>query len=241
MPNLLDTYSLYARLAPVLLALFPIFLTVAVWAPQAYQLAVGLVALMVTCGLTLAIAHYARRRGRLLQNKLVDEWGGMPTTLWLRRSDENLDPLTKRRYHDFLENNIPSWSAPTEEEESADQAMADQRYDSAVKWLLEYARDTKAFPLVFSENKSYGFRRNALAMKWLGVWAALAAAIYAVYRFYSMSIDQIEADHLLQLLASGLVVLLFFFWCFVVDKSWVRDAADAYAKQLLASCDTGRG
>ena len=157
----LDKYGFQARLRPALLSLFPVFITIAVWAPTLYKTAASLVGLAVACGLTVAFAHFARRRGRAVEQRLVEEWGGLPTTLWLRHGDHHLESGTKQRYYEFLEDNIPGWKSPTRQEEAEDQKHADSRYSSAVRWLLEYTRDTKQFHLVFTENISYGFRRNA--------------------------------------------------------------------------------
>ena len=89
--DIFDKYGRQARLFPALLTLFPVFITVAVWVPALYQLGAGLVAIATACGLLTALAHFSRTRGRIVEKKLVREWGGLPTTIWLRRSDENLE------------------------------------------------------------------------------------------------------------------------------------------------------
>ena len=79
--ELFDTYSLQARLQPALLALFPLFVTVAVWVPALYDLSVGLVGLTTACGAVAFLAHLSRGVGRKLETHLFDFWGGKPTTL----------------------------------------------------------------------------------------------------------------------------------------------------------------
>ncbi len=233
----LDKYGFQARLRPALLSLFPVFITVAVWAPALYQMAASLVGLAVACGLTVAFAHVARMRGRSVQGRLVKEWGGLPTTLWLRHADHHLEAETRQRYHQFLEQNVPGWTAPTPEEEAADQDKADSRYGSAVRWLLEYTRDTKQFPLVFAENISYGFRRNALGLKPVAIILSLISVGFAAEQLYGVPLSTLIADQFAKLAVGIVSFLILLWWMFGVSKSWVKDAADAYAKALLAACD----
>src|SRR5690348_16376746 len=100
--EIFDTYSLQARLQPALLTLAPIFFSVAVWYPKQYDVAVGLVGVAVSCGLTAFLAHVARRLGKRVEPHLYREWGGKPTTVWLRHRDQHLDDFTKSRYRAFL-------------------------------------------------------------------------------------------------------------------------------------------
>lgn len=235
--DIFDKYSLEAQLRPALLALLPLFLTIAVFGPVVYTFATGLVGLVVACGLTTAFSHLARNRGRLIQKKLLKEWGGLPTALWLRHSDDNLDKHTKHRYFQFLEKNISEWHAPTQQEESADPIEADKRYGSATKWLLEQTRDKKKFDLVFKENVSYGFRRNCLGMKPAAIALTLVAISIGLISLHTKSLSFLLQERIPQIvvIASDFVILIW--WAFGMTKTWVRDAADAYARALLATCE----
>lgn len=233
-----EKYSYQARLRPALLTLFPVFMTIAVSLPAVYELARGLLSLAIACGVTVVFAHLVREYGRRIQEQLIEEWGNLLTTLYLRHADENLDVETKKRYHNFLQNNVPDWKTPTPGEELADQSNADSQYASAVRWLLEYTRDTKKFPLIFTENISYGFRRNTLGLKPIGILLSLASIAYSAWRLYGMNLELIFANHSALLAVGFISFVLFLWWCCIVTKAWVRDAADAYAKALLAACDS---
>lgn len=235
--DIFDTYSLRARLQPALLALFPALLTLAAWHPALYQTALALGGLVTACGVTLFLAHVARKLGRSAERKLFAAWAGKPTTIWLRHRDGNLDPHTKERYHAFLSGKVPGWRAPTADEESVDANAADLRYETCVKWLLEHTRDQKAFPLVFRENVSYGFRRNAFGLRPIGISMSVLCALasgYLTYRGWGPDGASISG---LGLGALALSVVAVVTWTFVVTRSWVRDAADAYARALLSACD----
>jgi hypothetical protein len=173
----------------------------------------------VSCGLLYLLAAIARSLGKNVERRLLQQWGGWPTTLWLRHSDSNLPRQTKERYH--------------------------------ATFLKEQCRG-KDYPLVEKENADYGFRRNLLGLKPLGLVLAstglMASAIWigtAVgLRLEDLSSRQWQAIAeqlrespaplmgVLLLNASGLV-----FWICVVRDTWVRQAGDQYARALLANCD----
>jgi hypothetical protein len=164
--NLLDRYARKARLYPALLTLFPVFVTVMTLFPMLYEsIGVAISSLAIGCGVLMLLASNVRYLGRKKEQQLYEVWGGKPTTVWLRHSDRNLDALTKQRYHAFLSKNIPDLKLPTSNEETTNPLGADDYYESAVKWLLEYTRDKRKYPLVFEENINYGFHRNMLALK----------------------------------------------------------------------------
>ena len=124
------------------------------------------------------------------------------------------------------------------EEERADPDDADARYETAVRWLLEYTRDRKGFPLVFKENGSYGFRRNLYGLMPIGLTVALVCAVanlIAVYQSTAGGNGAFSAAGATALIVTVVAVVV---WLFVVKPAWVRDAGDAYAKALLAACET---
>jgi hypothetical protein len=130
-----------------------------------------------------------RARGRAAEQHLYRKWGGKPTTILFRHSDDVIDANTKHRYAKFLSENIKGWTRPTSGEEARNLTAADQRYDSATRWLLEYTRDKKTYALVFNENIAYGFRRNTYGLKPHGVivaglsFLANVAALYVTASF----------------------------------------------------------
>jgi len=183
------------------------------------------------------LSHVVRSKGRILERRLFAEWGGTPTTAWLRHRDTRLDPVTKGRYHGVLEAKIGSLHFPSEIDEQRDPAGADHLYASAVKWLLEFARDIKAYRMVFEENMSYGFRRNTLAGKPLALTALVIVGVATIIKGYVVwktTQDGIGDD---LLTAWVLWIAALTTWITLVTKAWVKDAADAYARALLSTCD----
>ena len=223
-----DRYSIQARIAPALISLFPLFLWAAISFPKLYSIATGLFSLPLACGLLTLAAHYARSRGKALEARLNQLWGGRPTTLFLLNQNGELDEQTHQRYLQHFKENIPGWSLG---------ANPVQSYESAVRWLLEQTRDTSRFNLVFKENISYGVRRNCLGMKPFGLVIATACSIIWAVQIYDMipAWDDVQPS---QWAGLGLTAFLLCFWLIIVGESWVREAGDAYAKALLGSVDT---
>lgn len=233
-----DTYSLRARLRPALLTLFPVLVTVATLFPITYKTTGAVIgSLAATCGVLVLFAQAARYLGRKKELALYERWGGMPTTVWLRHRDTNLDAMTKKRYYDFLVKKVPKLKLPTIKEEEKNPTDADDRYRSATKWLLEYTRDKKKFPLVFEENVNYGFQRNTLALKPIAlviVGLSIGGTMLDIYLRSGFDFSRIAQGSFISLGTSLLALIV---WLTVVSSNWVKDAANAYTRALLASCD----
>jgi len=237
LPKLFDEYSLNARVKPALLALLPIVVMVYVFTPSLYSIISALFSVVVACGFITALAHYSRYQGAKTEKRLYKSWGGKPTTIILRHTDDLLDNYTKLRYHKYLSKSINDWSAPTIEDEMVNITAADKYYDSAVKWLLEKTRNTKIYDLLFKENISYGFRRNSRGIKWLGVSLAsfsIAMVISIILmepKYFDIQIVGLEVGALI------FSIIMLLWWLFIVTDVWVRDAAERYAIRLLAVCE----
>lgn len=223
-----DIYSLQARLAPALLSLFPAILLIALVFPKLYETAAGLVSLGLICGVLTLASHFARTRGKMVEQRLNAKWGGKPTTQFLLDENGELDNQTRNRYLAHFSKNIPDWNLGEDPRLGA---------DSAVRWLLEKTRDTSKFSLIFKENISYGFRRNCLGMKPIGSLISTICAFYWATQIYShfSGLSEINPTHLIGLSVSALVLL---WWVFIVSDEWVKEAANTYAKALLGSIDT---
>lgn len=237
--DILDTYSRRARLLPALITIFPIPVLAFCLFPQLYKsVLVALAGLAASFGMTFLMALIARSTGRAAEKRLFTAWGAAPTTQWLRHRDSNLDGITKARYHAFLAAHVPQLGPmPSDAEELANPNAADDKYRAGTKWLIEHTRDRKKFPLVFDELVNYGFQRNMLGLKPIGIVISVAA-IFTVFALASSKGIEMggnpPAEYWITVGVSG---LLFVIWVFVVTSDWVRDAADSYARALLASCD----
>lgn len=230
----LDKYSLKARLYPAFIVLLPAFV-VSLYYITDFEKYYHYATALVSVGLfTYLLAQLGRDKGKIKESKLFEFWGGKPTTLILRHSDNTIDKVTKRRYHKLLNDKIEGINIPTPDEEQNDNKFADQVYESCTKFLISKTRDTKKFPLIFKENISYGFRRNLWGMK---SWALVIISILIIIHFYFITNGfktkiTLQNKDIFLFIFFGLVLL---FWFFIVTKNWIKLTAYAYAERLIES------
>jgi hypothetical protein len=225
--ELFDEYSLRARVYPSLLTTLPVLATTFLLWPNP-----GLKALwpvVVSVGGVFFLANWVRSRGKVLENRLVARWKGMPTTHLLRyREDHN--PATFSRRRRGLER-IYGESLPDAGSEGTDPTATDAIYVAATRALIARVRDDpKKYPRVHEENVQYGFRRNLLAMKPIGLsLVALVLAIdvaVTIGHFYGIDVAALVID-----------ILVGIGWLFVVTETWVRQAGHSYAERLFETLE----
>ena len=231
-----DTYTLQARLTPVLIAVFPIAIALTTWLPGQSATWNFLGTVILSFGLTALLAQVGRDRGKRKEPELFASWGGVPTTRMLSYQRTSLGRLTLNRYHDKLKALLPQLAIPGPQEETLNPSEANRVYDSCVRYLREKTRDQAKFPLVFAENVNYGFRRNLWAMKPIGLPASvLGVIVCALFAMRNWSVK--SAPMFLSVAGFAINVVLLLLWIFLFKPNWVRLAAEAYAESLLGSLD----
>lgn len=242
--RLLDPYDRQARLYPALLAISPVVLVAGcLYGAHSSPLTTG-AAILASFGFLFWMANLARDRGKTLEPSLFAEWGGKPSIQLLQHSDSRIDPVTKQRYHAALSTRM-GIAFPTPEREASEKLEASTVYESATRWLLEHTRDARSHALLFKENIAYGFRRNMLGLKPLGLSIGSGAVLWAAIASEAVSISasslQFASPMALpanQVVAVAGSVLLTLMWLVGVTKERVRIAAFAYAERLLAACES---
>jgi hypothetical protein len=232
----LSPYSLRARLRPVLFVALPIGLGVAAWFPSEVQGWGWLAGVATACGLTYFFAETAADAGRSKQQRLWNVWGGSPTTIHLRHRTSPLNPHTLARYHEKLRTLCPHLRIPTPEEEQADPEGADAVYESCVDFLREATRNSSAFPMVFSDNVNYGYRRNLWAIKPVGVATSILGIVTCGARIIQQWRTGGAAYTVAAACGVACLVLLGVF-LFLVTERWVKRAGYSYALRILAALE----
>jgi hypothetical protein len=127
---------------------------------------------------------------------------------------------------------------PSEQDEKADPDKADDIYIGATKRLRELTRDNKK--LLLKENIAYGFHRNMVAMKAVGILSCLCGLGYGglIAGVIRLKPPYFEPIHLADPgLAAGLTILisgaLLMAWLFYFDKDAVRRMGFVYAERLF--------
>ena len=158
-----------------------------------------------------------------------------------------LSPDLRRQVEEWLD-----CSLPTEQQEEADPAWADTKYEQAVTSLRAATRDRAKFPLVFAENVNYGFRRNLWGLKPIGAPVAVGLALVS-WTLFALTIwgrpwpeprwDVLvnpDSTAVIRIAVAIANTAFAAFWIFWVKPSWIKVVADAYAKQLMESVQTLR-
>lgn len=244
--NVFDYYVINARIKVALFISFPAIITIIVWLPQALNWGATIVTLLVTFGCFSFFSNMISNLGNDLQIKLYKLWGGEPSTIILRHCDKTIDPYTKERLHNWLESHIDGLQLPCDKEENEDPEDADSRYASAIYFLREYTRDRKKYPLIYHDLVSYGFSRNLLAVKPLGVFIAISVLLANLFIFkiefhmietFLTSIKSHEFIALKFLLSSSVTVLFLIIYLLQINQKHVQKRAMRYAKSLVSVCD----
>lgn len=235
MKNLLDYYSLRARLIPSLISTLPIIFFVFFIFPSKIIWLNLIWGLFLWCGLSFPIVNIVRSKGQKLEKKLFRYWGGMPSNLMLSHTKTILNKNLLLRYHNLLSKLLPEIKIPSEEEEKENFKNSYDIYDTCIAYLRDKTRDTEKYQLLFSENINYGFKRNLLSLKNISIFTLIFLQSLSFYLYYANH-DNIFSE--LYLFYTGLNSILLLAWIFVVNKKWVKESAMDYSKQLLATLNT---
>ena len=234
-------YDRKARLRPALLCGMPLIASVVLLFPELGAIWGSLGGVVIYCGGSLLLIQLGRDRGQELQVQLYKSWGGKPSVAMLRHSDSRLDGPTKQRYRSFLSSTVPGLMLASPEEEKTHPAEADEGYESANKWLLARSRNHECFGLLLKENMNYGFRRNLLALKAVAIGMQAVAFLFlmgvALASWTGNLVTTIQALALEWWTSLTITVLHMLLFLVHIRPEWVRAAAEAYARQLLAACD----
>jgi hypothetical protein len=233
----IDKYTMKARVFPAAIALSPaLALAVAYVAWDSFSISDAFVALASVTFLAV-LADVARRGGKRIEKRLIDSWGGMPSTHLLRYRDATLDAYSKKRYLKFLASKIGE-EVPTPEDEVVDLDSCDRFYSRCCLWLRENTRDREAFGILFEENMNYGFQRNLLGLKRTAVAVSAVVLIICIvallFGLPVVSREEISAGLLMVGVFS--IIQCTYFMAFVTEKT-VYDAALLYARQLILCCE----
>jgi hypothetical protein len=234
---LLDAYERRARFVPGFVTLLPVAITILGLGLKAQPVIAATLGLLSAIGAPFILVSRVRSAGVVLQERLVREWDGLPSRHALRlRSGGGQDawPLAQREAWRAAVEQIVGVILPSAEQEALDPQGSDGIYDAAVAKLRGLTRDKQQFPLVFEENRNYGYERNLLAVRWAGLAVAIVCLLGAVILGLINSdwlITSVSRTNLWVLSAIDLLVAVF--WCVFPGKSRVLLVARRYTDALM--------
>ena len=197
----------------------------------------SLSALGITAALTYFLSHLGRDLGKKKEPELWKSWGGPPSSQLLSYGNDEIDPITKDRYHSRMKD-ISKFEKDIDFHNSSLEKLIDI-YESWVRILIAKTRDRKQYPLIFEENVGYGFRRNLWALKPYAIGLAILSVLgNYVFQLITHGFTNID-DYPVSFFISEIVLIgMIAMWMYVITDNWVRVPASAYGKRLLEAIDT---
>lgn len=226
----LDSYDRQVGLAPGLLVLLPLSITIAVLGLRRYAPVSIAIGVLASAGGPALLADLVRERGHTAQDRLYKAWGGMPTTRMLRTREATTNVVQRDKWRAAV-GALAGVSLPSKASETRAPAAADAAIESAVDDIRDQLRDKTTFKLLYRELRTYGYRRNMRGIRPIGVVLAGAGVALALVVFLVSSSARAHPES--GYLSIVVDVIAIAFWAVIVRDNWVKKAADRYGFQLM--------
>jgi hypothetical protein len=232
-----DAYERKARLAPGLLALLPVPLSVVALGYRNVPVVSIVLSVLAFAGGPFLLSETVRGLGVKAETSLVLKWNGLPTTLLLRLRSTSSNPVERSQWRQRVER-LSEQSLLNETEELNNPVLADQTIETAVTRVRMLARDSPKHTKILNlENRSYGFQRNLLGIRSVGrAVSGLCSVVTGAFLIWSGTHGGGVAftDQLFGFLID---VVIFAGWWFMPSADRTKVAADKYAQELMRTAD----
>ena len=223
--NLFDAYNLRVRFSVGLILITPVIISIYLLIPDASNFSFTVIILILCfglCNLMMSLSRFAKCFPKL-----------MPAQQMLMPNDKTLNPITKKRYHEFLSSKIKNLTFKNETVATLNSCK------SAVSWLISQTRDSNSFPLIKEETINFGFSKNLYGLKNLGIAISAFLTILQTTIIIAKVHLKFGFVEYTNLIPSTLISFLFtVIWIFFINKEWVKNSGFKYAKTLLSACDS---
>ena len=226
--NLFDKYFLSARVFPILVFIIP-FILISYFIfgfSLDYNLVLGSI---LVIALIYFIALSNREWGKQLEKRLFLKWGGKPTNILLRESDNKISNIEKRKIKLLLEKHT-GYPMPKAKQGEEETEKIDETYELYCKYLRNETRDKNKFPVIFDELTNYGAIRNLLALKKIAI--SLLSIIVGILTFYSYTKCWNLEEEIN--ICMGIALVSIVAWCCITENR-LKIHAFRYAHNLLDS------
>src|SRR5260221_4343466 len=174
----LGEYVLKARVVPGLILAFPVLVDAFYAAPLLSAVPIFAASGICSFALVYALGYLAGTRGGAIEAELWKQWGGPPSTRFLRYRDLTFTSDLKATIHGTLAQRL-SVVLLTQEEEAREPGRADRAIFDAFRQVREHLRQHNPKGLWFQHDIEYGFSRNLFGCRLLWVIVALAGTVFA--------------------------------------------------------------
>lgn len=220
-----DDYNFEALAVPSTLAVLPIIGTAAL---LGFNVSIMTGAIIVGVEVLLyplwLMANIVRNMGRALESKRYAT--GVRTTAYARLADKKADYMV--RTHRARLEEVSGVKLLSRQQEARNPSDADARIIDAVNTAKEHMRSTE-FKILKRELKSYGFWRNMLAIRPIGLTLTITAELVVLF------IGLLSQPNWLLVAAGALNALFALMWCLLITGRNLDDAADRYCEQFYKS------
>ena len=228
----MDRYSYRAEALPTLMAIVPVALFIAALLPEGVSLrglSLKFSPFVALAALSFVASQIGADFGKRQEKRLWAKWGGPPTTRFLRHRNRKYNAVIRQTVHKSLLK--LGLKVPTAEEELQNPEYADECYGACTAELRRLTRDRERYALVHKRLIDYGFRRNMLGLRWIGLVTAAAVSLLCAAHIYW---NWVAAGPNIYVLAIGIIsVGMGIGWWKWVNDETVSLAAERYADSLL--------
>lgn len=223
--DLLDAYNIRARLSPSIILLGPIAFTIFLCFESVYTFTSSTILICIL----LAFTNYIPILQRHIRAKKPSPINY--AAQFLEMNDSTIDSVSKKRYYQKLATINESFSlfrTPSNTPE----------FKNCCKSAVLYLRNqTRNQHLVLEENINYGFCKNMMASRPIGITICLFMSLLTVGYSLSLSPTLYEnpMSNWVALIAN---LLLLLFWLFGINKKMLEEASRRYAFTLISAIDT---
>lgn len=233
--NLFDAYNLRARLCVSIFYAAPFIFDILCLAHKAFSITEGIVlsAICVTVCQALLGIHRAPINGQPVKNTAAE---------FLSPSSP-LSEGTRARYYRKLASFEPEFQpllnyiSPSSYDSEGYSVDIGKLCSDIISWLRAKTRNLETFRLVHEENINYGYARNMLHLKPIGIGANLLSVV--LFSIYIITVRNAFTwgKHGLYCLCLMIHLISIFYLHRCVDSSSVDAAATRYARALLEAID----
>lgn len=223
--DILDPYNIRARLSPSIVLLGPIALTLLLCFESLYNAASSTVFLVILFSLTNYVPILQRRLSK--RNMLPYNYAAR-LLYW---DNPEIDKVSKQRYYEKLASLDQTFSVfknPSDTKEFKDCC------ESAVIYLRN---NTRGNHLVYEENINYGFCKNMVIDKPIGITINICLAIFIFLYSWTTSGKILAISHE-NWFSICINLCYFIFWIFGINKKMLEESAKRYAYALITSIDS---
>lgn len=175
----LDPYEMKARIAPGLILSVAVLVDVIFTVPVLSNVPIFAATSVFSLALIYGLGNFARACGASVQAKLWDEWGGEPSTRFLRLRDNHFGDGLKASIRSEITRRF-AVQLQSPDEEAKNPEFADREIVDAFRRVRSYLRQKNADGLWQKQNIEYGFCRNLLGCRLPWIFFSVLALAFAL-------------------------------------------------------------